>query len=299
MFWIFLVLLTHFFWALSNVGDKYILVHQFRAPYVYIIMQIACSIYALLLLPFVHIGEIPGQSLFLAIVGGVIFALAALPYARAIQLEEVTRINVWWSLQPIFGIFIGIFFGKYLAPAELIAIGILSVAAFLASLHAGRRVFHISKALGHMVLSTFLFALYAALLHEATQSAPFFDVYVVSTIAKGVLAWIALSIPKVRVKATQAMQHVSNKQVFWILFIFTFVFAQAGIFLNYWALSLQHASLVFAFEGSQALITFILAGALHKINPAWLQEEFDRKNLVFKAISVMCMILGILVLALR
>ncbi len=298
MFWIFLVLLTHFFWALTNVADKYILVHLVRFPYLYIVMQISCSILAVVFLPFVQFGSIDVQSLLFAIVGGIIFALAALPYARAVQLEEVTRINVWWSLQPIFGIAIGLLFGKYLAPAELGAVGILFIAAFLASLHTDKNVFHVSKALAYMILSTFLFAVYAALLHEATQTVPFFDIFVVSTVAKGVLAWSILLVPSVRRHTKQALRQSSHTARFWGLFVFTFVFAQVGIFLNYWALSLKHASLVFAFEGSQAIITFVIVGILHKINPNLLQEAFDKKNVLCKVAAIMLMVVGVILLAL-
>jgi len=295
MFWLFLVLTTHFSWALSNIADKYILEHKFGNPYVYMLWTTLFGTSVFLLIPFVDFSAFDARSLMFTVLGSMCFFAGGFPYAKAVQIEEVTRINVWWSLQPIFGIFIGFAFGKYLAPAELAAVGILFVAAFLASLHAKKKVLSMSPALLLMMLSTFLFALYAAFLHEATQMVPFFSAFVVSTIVKVLIAWGIAFMPRFRQVQKKAFQQVNKSIVLW--FVFIFITGNIGIYLNHWALSLKHASLVFAFEASQAIFIFIMAMLLHNINPALLQEEFDRENIMFKLFAIVLMIVGVLVLA--
>ena len=188
MFWMLIAISTHFFWALSGVGDKYVLEHKMKNGYVYMIWIALLGGLVALLIPFTDFYIPDAKTLVLLAFGGLFFFLGALPYAKAVQIEEITRISVWWSLQPVFGVFVGWSFGDKFTLTELMAIGILVVAAFVASLHANKKVVFLSPAVLFMMLATFLFSMYAAILHVATQDIPFFHAFIWTTLAKVVFA---------------------------------------------------------------------------------------------------------------
>src|SRR3989339_547862 len=110
MLWILLAVFSHFFWAVGNIGDKYVVSKRVKNPFVYLVWITMLGIFSIALIPWIGF-FIPSfkTSVFL-IIGGALYFYGGLPYMRAMQIEEPTRINVFWGLIPIFSFLIGKFF---------------------------------------------------------------------------------------------------------------------------------------------------------------------------------------------
>jgi drug/metabolite transporter (DMT)-like permease len=296
MTWIWLVLGTHFSWALSNIADKYVLGHRIQNVYIYMVWIKLFGFTSVLVLPFIEWTIPDARTVVYVLLAGFFFFLGGFPYAKAVQQEDVTRISVWWSLQPLWGILLGFFFGQTLVANQGIALVLLVGATFLAALHANKKVVVVSRSVLFMIICTLCFALYAAFLHEAAQHVSFLAAYVWTTLTQAVCGLVCFVLPKVRALHRAEAPRV-NRRVFGLFWI-VFLTANIGIFLNHWALSLQQASLVFAFEASQVLFTFLIVFVCYKINPALLRETFDRENVKFKIGAAIFMVLGVLVLTL-
>ena len=297
MFWIFPALASHFFWALVNIGDKYIVGNRVKNPYVYLMWLNMIGIVTLLLIPFVdfYVPE-PRFLLWIALAGALWF-FGGLPYIRAVQIEEVTRINIWWNLIPVFALLIEFFVvGKRFAAFELLAFAILVSGAFLASLHAGKRTIVLSKAFPLMIVSTAAFAAYAVIFSDVLQSAPFVVAFIWVHSMAFVSSFSLLAFRSVRrdflteLRALTAGMRVA-------------VFVQAlldstGVFFSQWALSLASAALVFSLEGSQVIFVFTMASLISVFAPKFLKEELDFRNVMLKFAAIALMVIGVGLLAL-
>ena len=79
MHWIFLQLISHFFWSLVNVGDKYIVNEKIQNPYVYMVLLGLFGLWSIILIPFIEF-FIPYHILFLIVIAGAVYFYGGLPY---------------------------------------------------------------------------------------------------------------------------------------------------------------------------------------------------------------------------
>lgn len=298
MTWIILAITAHFFWAWVNIGDKYIVGNRVKNPYVYMVCLTMFGITGLLALPFIDFRIPDFYSLSLLVVGGLFYFFGGLPYIKAMQMEEPTRINVWWNLIPLFSLAIGwLFFKQSLSNTQIIAFVFLLVGAFIASIHASGKQFRFSKALVLMLISTFAFAIYGVTFVEATRQVSFLEGFVLVHIVMVISSFSLFLSKNFRKDFREEIKKTDKKLA--MVFVGVGIIDHFGILLNQWALSLSAAALVFAFEGSQVLFVFIIATVISVFFPKIIKEEIDRKNIILKLAALVLMIVGILILNLK
>ncbi len=292
MSWIFIAILAHFFWAWVNVGDKYVVENKVKNPYVYMTWLAFLGVIAIFLIPFINLA-IPSWSIFLWLVLlALINFYSALPYIKAVTMEEISRINIWWQLIPVFSLFIGWFaIGDRLNLNQIIALGILISGGALASLHFKGKGIAFSKALPYMIVATLGYAVYGVLFRYITKFMPFSSAFVWFSLL-GVLAPLPMFISKKF--AGEFKNEIKNlKKGTAGTICGIAIFDNLGILLNVWALSLGATALVFAMEGWQILFVFIIASAISVFYPKLLKEEMDARNLVLKLAALALMIIGV------
>jgi len=298
MLWAVLAIFSHFLWAWVNIGDKFVVSRRVDSGAAYVLWtSLLGAGISIMLLPFVTL-SVPEPRVFLTIAaGGFFYFIAAFPYIRAMQLEEPTRINVWWGLIPIFGLLFGsVFFQDRLSTRELIAFVLLVLGAVIGTIHAQRRHFGFSgKAVAFMVLSTCAYALYGVIIRSAERSLSFIEIFFWFNLVVSACALAALLLPHLRTRfMTQGRTFTPG--LFGIIVAIALTHALAAFF-NVWALSLKPAALVFAMEGFQVLFVFAIAAVLTKFFPAVVEEELDRWNVLIKIGAMCCVIAGLLVLS--
>jgi len=297
MFWIFLAISAHFFWALANIGDKYIVGHRVKNPYVYIAWFTMTGISALLIIPFIDFYIPSTNVMFWLIIAGVFYFFGGLPYIKAMQIEEPTRVNVWWSLIPIFSLIIGwIFLGETFTNFQLFAFVLLVTGAFTASIHAKNKKIVFSKAFWYMLLACLSFAIYAIIFRYSMRFIPFTLGFVWVHLIMFIFSFSLFLWKKFRLDFKYELKRV-NVNLFTIIIIMSSL-AHLGAFFNQWALSLSSVALVFAMEGFQVIFVFVIATLLSIFWPKIVKEELDRKNVLLKLAALVLMICGILILAL-
>ena len=84
----------------------------------------------------------------------------------------------------------------------------------------------------------------------------------------------------------------------WIVLIIA-VLDSLGILFNFKALSLGPVALVFAMESFQAIFVFIIVMLLTWLAPKIIKEKFDFKNGLLKAVALILMVVGIVILNLN
>jgi drug/metabolite transporter (DMT)-like permease len=297
MFWIILGLSSHFFWGLANVGDKYIVGNKIKNPYVFLIWLNMIGILSVVIIPFIDFQWYLKGNQFAQLFGAsALYFFGGFPYIKAVQIEEITRVNIWWGFIPIFSLLFGwLLFGETLSANQMIAFIILVSAAFVGSIHIRKKSFSISRAMWLMIVATASLALYAVLVHELMKTMNFGSVFVWYHIIAFVFASFMMLFPNIRKESKEIfaeMNSTTASVVFGVSLL-----DHVGIFFSQWAMSLASAALVFSLEGSQAIFVFVITLIVAKFNKKLLGEEFDRANVVLKVVAMVLMVVGVLVLS--
>ncbi|MFZ2189220.1 MAG: DMT family transporter [Candidatus Magasanikiibacteriota bacterium] len=296
MVWVFLAIGAHFSWAIENILTKYAVEKRFANPYVFLTLFSIVDILLIFALPFVGYQIPPLNILILLFLSGFIYFYGGLPYIKAMQLEEVSRINILWSLIPIFSLGLGYFIGDRLAWFEFIGMFILIFGSVLTSLHFNQtaNTWKFSKAFWLMLIVCICYAFYGVLMRQALQQIPLIVAFVWFYIFEAMAASTILLSKKIRIEVVKTIKVISRRDIFLVCLVV--LTAWGGVILNQWALSLKQTSLVFAMEGFQAIFVFLIVGLISWLAPKYIKEEWDKKNLLLKLIALIFMVAGIVVL---
>ena len=296
MFWIFLAIFANLVWAFAGIGDKYIVSKRMKDPYVYLVWFVIVGVLmSSFILPFINFSFPSFDTFLLLVLCAALYFYGGLPYIRAVQMEEASRINIWWNTIPLFSLIIGwSFFNETFTIFQLAAFIFLVVGAFVASMHVKRKKIKFSKAVWLMLFASLSYALYAVIFHTAVQNFSFISAFVLVQFLMLGFALTLFVSRKFRKSFNEEFKKLDWNLAGWV-FGLSFL-DNFGMLLNQWALVFGVAAMVFAFEGSQTLFVFILATLLSIFYPRIVKEELDRKNIILKLVALVFMIVGVLIL---
>ncbi|MFA4830996.1 MAG: DMT family transporter [Patescibacteria group bacterium] len=298
MVWITFALLTHFFWAVVNIAEKYFVDKRFRNPYIYILLAFMAGPLFLVVLPFMDFFVPAPEYLLWILFISVCFVFGAIFYIKALKAEEVTRVNILWNFIPIFTLVGAWFFiDEKLGAKELVGFFILMAASVVASLHVkGGGKIKISPAFFWMALACVFFAAYDVVARYLSSLVPFSVIFLWMTIFMPVLAFSFFISKKFRLEFKEEKKNLTWRLV--ALVAGVTMISKLGLLFNIKAISLGQVALVNAMEGSQALFVFIFVVLFSLFAPRILKEELDRRNVILKLAAIVFMVAGVAVLAL-
>lgn len=295
--WIWLGLLSHLGWAFGNIVDKYIIKNHLPNIWVYFVWAGLADLAVITLLPFINFTWPTTEVIVWMFLMVVVNIIGSLFYYKAVSVEEISRINIWWALIPVYVLIIGwLALGEGLTIQQFMAFAVLLLGALVASFHikAGRQVLRFSRGLGFMLVSCFFYAIGIVITRFAVQQAPFTDVLVLTALFWIMFSGLALLYRPLRRDFIMSAKQLPIKIILAII-ISIAVGLYAALF-SHWALSLGPAALVFALEGSQSLMVFGLTLLIAFWRPQALAEETDKKNLAIKSLALIIVIFGIILL---
>lgn len=296
MFWIFIVLASHVCWSIENVYTKIAIGSKFKNPYIFLIFL---TLFSVVVLPFIDSKYIflpPMETVWWLLLASLCYTLAGVPYVKAMEIEEVTRINILWNAIPVFSLGLSwAIIGDKLSGIELLAMFFLLSGAVLASIKKGKSVFKMSAAFWLMMLTCLLYTGYALIVRYLSKTIQFPSIFFWVIIFDVVAINFAFLFKKIRQDFVQAIR-VSSKG-FLLSFLVVVGIGNLGLFLNQWALSLKPGALVYSFEGFQLLLVFCMAVLIAKFSPNLLEEAVDKKNLTLKVMAFIMIMLGIIFLS--
>ena len=292
-------MISNMSWGIGTLFDKYVTSNRIGHPMVYQLFIVLLGAPALLIIPFVdfvipplHIIGIIFLSEFIAFFGNIL-------YLRSVRDEDVTRINMLWSLVPIFTLIIAWFtIDQKLPPTQLTAFGLLLIGAILASIHIvkGKKL-RLSKVILSMAGACLAFAIAAVILSYLTNQLSFFNIFIWTYIA-AIPITIAPFLNKNLRKELKKALPLLNKKTAALIFTATNL-GNIGFIFNIWAISLGPVALVFSLEGFQMLFVFAITILISFFTSIRLHEELDRKNLILKGAALLVVVSGITTLYLN
>ncbi len=296
MSWIFLGILSHIFWGTANILDKYIVSNRIKNVYVFFLITTIIGLLSLLLIPFIEFKLPSWETMQWILLAGLSYTLGIIAYFKALEIEEVSRINVWWNLIPVFTLVLAwLTIGETLTSSQLFAMMMLLGGAVLASLHFGQKRIIQAKALGYIAFACSASAIYAVIIRNISDIVSLPVLFILISVIKFIISLVFFLSRSFCRDFRIALQDM--KLPLYSVVIVATVIDYLGIWFNQWALSRGPAALVFSLEGFQALFVFFVSLILTKFWPNLLQEKIDVKNLTIKCAAVICMIFGILLLA--
>jgi len=293
MTWIFIALASYFFWALVNIGDKYLISQKIKNPYSYLVFLVWAGGVGLLMIPFIDFFVPAAGWLFLIASASALYFLGSIFYYQAVKIEDISRVNILWNLIPIFTLIISwLAIDEQLTHSQLLAFIILVSGAIVASIHFRQTRLSFSRALPLMIASTILYASYAVMIRYISQVIPFVLIYVWNLITVIVLTLPLFLSKRFRINFQADIKNINKKVFFTIVGIA--IFDELGVLFGMWALSLGRAAMIFALEGAQTLFVFMLAVLISLFRPKIISEELDKRNIVLKIIALIIIIVGLL-----
>ena len=257
------------------------------------------GVLTVVLIPFVDL-VIPSMQIILwVILGSALHLYSVLPYFRALQIEEVTRINICWQMIPIFSFVIAWFvLDEKFNPNQIIALAILITGGIAATLHFKKGEVKFSRAFWLMVIACAGYAIYAVIFRYITQLIPFVSAFIWMNVLMGAFALTLFISKKFRDDFKNETKKLGDRKLLSTILGIS-ILDNSGTLLNIWALSPGPVALVFAMEGWQILFVFAMAIAISAFKPHILKEELDAKNLILKFTALILMVIGIIMINLK
>ena len=293
MNWLIFSLAAITLWSIAAIIEKFIRLNHIKNALTFIILVLPVSFFPLSFL-FLEPFRLQSASQALIALSSGIFSLAAFYlYLKAVQNEEITKSITAYAAQPLFVLFIAIFFlGESLSLREIAAFLVIMISISIIGFKKTKEGFHFKKDIVLLLFSAFFFAVQAVLfkligLNFATlmilREIPFFTIPAMMLLSK-----------KVRYRAIADFRKIGKKR--YSLMILSGIVGTLGVLFLYLGVQSGPVSLVSLIEGSQCIITMAFATVLTFFYPDLIKEDISKKALIIKAASIILMVSGVYLL---
>lgn len=301
MLWFIVILIAYFFLGIASLGDKVFLKGKQQSPAIYTFYVGIMGGLVVFLIPFFGIDISSFQDLLYPALEGILYAAALYSLYLALSRTEVSiAIPIIGALQPIFVFFLTIVFYGFseLAVKDVIALAILILGTFLISLEKGGSKINVKK-MAIAIVPAFLFALDMILTKQVFFNFDFWEGLILMRIFTFLTVLFFLFSSKFRKELSARRKDKSKGKGL------VFVFAQGagglGILLQSYAISLVptiYLAVLNALKGVQYVFLLFATMLVSYYFPKIIKEDFKRRALIRKIISVIIISAGIALLML-
>ncbi len=297
MLFIWVAIFAYFLFAINAVIDKYLL-HQSRIghPATYAFAIGTLSLVVIVLVPF-GFEILPAEVILLAILAGALFTFAILCFFGALKNGEASRVvPIEGGFVPFFTlIFAYVLVGERLVRTDLWALALLIFGTLLITHETAK--WRSRYKLDNILLAIFaalLFALSFTLTKQVFNYTGFINglIWTRFGMAFGSLA-LLLDNEFRRAIFGQVHKTKHNTGV-WFLGGQA-IGALAGLLQNY-AISLGSVSIVNALQGTQFAFLLAMTSFISLSHPKVVKEKFNRHILLQKAIAIILISIGVIIL---
>lgn len=302
--WILLPLFSALIMAAVNVVDKFFVLEgednlNFKSFCLYSGgMQLVICITMFLLDPFGFNSETVNSSFLYLILSGIFFGLSLIFLVKAMDLEEISRVEPIYLIHTIIVPVAGLFILKEsLSNSEYLGILLIFISSVFASLRWEGKFSPINKtAIFSLLLGGILFAIASVLLKQSVDSNDFSETQVLSIRALGL--FISAGIPMFSLKnISELNKFFKHKRRGLTLFIAETLSPLLSMYMIVVALTKLDISIVNSFNGARPIFAVILSVFLAGMIKKEFNEKLDFQNLFIKIISGLLAGVGIIFLA--
>ena len=301
--WILLPLISALLMASVNVVDKFFVLEgedslDFKSFCLYSGgMQIIIFLLLFLLSP-LTLNKLISFDSAIVFLSGIFFGLSLIFLVKAMDIEEISRVEPIYLIHTILVPFIGLFYlNENLSFDKYIGIILIFFSSIFASIRWDKNIKAIDKtAISSLIIGGIFFAIASIIIKESIDKNLFTDPQILSLRALGL--FFAAGIPFMNKK------NIRNLSTFFVhkkrgsaLFIFETIFPLLSMYLIVVSLNYIEVSIVNSFNGARPIFTILFSIFLAYILQRNTQEKVDPVNIFIKFISGILALLGIILLA--
>ena len=301
--WILLPLISALLMASVNVVDKFFVLEgednlDFKSFCLYSGgMQIIIFLLLFLLSP-LNLNKLISFDTAIIILSGIFFGLSLIFLVKAMDIEEISRVEPIYLIHTILVPFIGLFYlNENLSFDKYIGIIIIFFSSIFASIRWDKNIKAIDKtAISSLIIGGIFFAIASIIIKESIDKNLFTDPQILSLRALGL--FFAAGIPFMNKKNFRNLStFFVHKKRGTALFIFETIFPLLSMYLIVVSLNYIEVSIVNSFNGARPIFTVLFSIFLAYILQRNTQEKVDPINIFIKFISGILALLGIILLA--
>ncbi|MFM1848809.1 MAG: hypothetical protein RL417_2283 [Pseudomonadota bacterium] len=289
--WLMFAFLSPILYSGANYCDKILLDHFGYKPVelcglVYIGFAL-CSLVVALIIggPFAE----PSAGIFPFLVG-VLFVVYAIPYYKALTLDEASVVVPLFQFSPLFVIFAEVgFMGVTLTPEQILGTALILMCGFAAAIERDtERLFRLRPALWFMLLSCVLYAASGPLMSLGLEQNSQNSSLLYQSIGMLVTALGLYFGPR----SSRHRTGLRTGGLFWGLLSLNCVLATVALLGTLRAIDEVSASLVRVVEASQPIFVFFLGAVLTRLYPRYVTEVLNRRIVLKKLLIGVGIVVG-------
>ena len=301
--WILLPLISALLMASVNVVDKFFVLEgednlDFKSFCLYSGgMQIIIFLLLFLLSP-LNLNKLISFDSAIIILSGIFFGLSLIFLVKAMDIEEISRVEPIYLIHTILVPLIGLFYlNENLSFDKYTGIIIIFFSSIFASIRWDKNIKAIDKrAISSLIIGGIFFAIASIIIKESIDKNLFTDLQILSLRALGL--FFAAGIPFMNKKNFRNLStFFVHKKRGTALFIFETIFPLLSMYLIVVSLNYIEVSIVNSFNGARPIFTVLFSIFLAYILQRNTQEKVDPINIFIKFISGILALLGIILLA--
>jgi drug/metabolite transporter (DMT)-like permease len=295
MLWLIIAILAYFFFALSSLGDRYLLIGP-PNPKTYAFYVGILSIVVLALFPFLGF-SIPGwQQAGLSLLYGLVFILALLSLYGGLERFEVSRIiPALGGFLPVFTFLLAFLFltqEGFFSYGKVFSFCLLVLGGIFVS--RGKSFGFSLKSLFFSALAALFLSLCFIISKIIYSDFGFWPGFIWMRLGVFVIALFLILFKDVRKEIFTKKKSFSKKTGF--VFLGVQAVGAGAVVLQNWSIALAndiYVPFVSALQGVQYLFLFVLSLLFYKV----LKEDTSKKIIFQKVFAIILILAGLIILA--
>ncbi len=301
--WILLPLISALLMASVNVVGKFFVLEgddnlDFKSFCLYSGgMQIVIFILLFLFSP-IELNKFISTDSLIVLMSGIFFGLSLIFLVKAMDIEEISRVEPIYLIHTILVPLIGLFYlNENITFDKYIGIILIFISSIFASVRWEKNLKSIDKtAISSLVIGGIFFAIASIIMKESIDKNLFTDPQILSLRALGL--FFAAGIPFMNKKNFRNLStFFTHKRRGTALFVFETIFPLVSMYLIVVSLNYIEISIVNSFNGARPIFTILFSIFIAYILQRNTQEKLDPINIFIKFISGILALLGIILLA--
>lgn len=293
--WVIFALIPPLLNAIDSLGEKFLSEKHIENPIVIILNEgWMYFIFGIIIMLFHRISPLSLLQVISLIFSGMVFVFYLIPYFKALQTEDSSRVIPLFQFIPILVlVFSFLFLHESIGVNQLFGFIFTFLGAFLLTVQKGEsKIFKPRKALWYMLLASFLYSLAPILFKYVVVTTDFWTAFFYQALGGGLAAVLLLIVPSYRKSFFHEGLHLPFPT--WSLMSLNQTLAIFAELSSSFAFSLAPVALVSVLTGTQSFFVLIFAIILSLKFPHILSEDIGKNTLIVKSISILLIFLGLI-----
>ncbi|MCH8520227.1 MAG: EamA family transporter [Nanoarchaeota archaeon] len=303
--WLILIIIPPFIWALANFYDKVLVSKLFSSVYSFLFFSNLFIPFAILILILFNMYEIFSFIHILILMSmGFIFLASFILYAKALELEESSKVGSLFVFVTIFILIIeflmldvSLTLLQYISSFLIIIFSLIMInSSQLTSIFS---IFKFNKVFLFMILNTLIIAFYFTLMKYFLELYSLFGILFWIFVGELIFLILLLLNSNSRKEIITSGKRISSRYIFiFLITVVNILTVLPDIVYNYVISIAPSVALVSVVANIQYIFLFIFGILFTKLFPSFIYENIELKQLIIKAICVIGIVGGVILIQL-